>query len=51
VEGRPVVYFFDVDAFYIDWTRVLSSITGNPLVLIRGSSGFTAQAIDSLAGI
>ena len=31
VGGRPVVYFFDVDAFYVDWARVLSSVTGNPL--------------------
>jgi len=46
VNGRPVVYFFDVDAFYVDWTRVLSSITGDPLVLIRGSSGFTKTTAD-----
>jgi hypothetical protein len=46
VEGRPVVYFFDVDAFYIDWARVLSSVTGNPLVLIRGASGFTRNTAD-----
>lgn len=46
VNGRPVVYFFDVDAFYIDWPRVLSSIPGNPLVLIRGTSGFTRTTAD-----
>lgn len=46
VNGRPLVYFFDVDAFYIDWARVLSSVTGNPLVLIRGSSGFTKTTAD-----
>jgi len=41
VNGRPVVYFFDVDAFYIDWPRVLASVPGNPLVLLRGTNGFT----------
>jgi hypothetical protein len=41
VDDRPVVYFFDVDAFYIDWPRVLSSVPGNPLVLVRGTGGFT----------
>jgi hypothetical protein len=46
VNGRPVVYFFDVDAFYIDWNRVLASITGNPLVLIRGANGFTRTTAD-----
>jgi PKD repeat protein len=46
VGGRPVVYFFDVDAFYVDWARVLSSVTGNPLVLIRGNNGFTTSTAD-----
>jgi hypothetical protein len=46
VNGRPVVYFFDVDAFYIDWPRVLSSVPGNPLVLLRGTSGFTETTSD-----
>jgi hypothetical protein len=46
VNGRPVVYFFDVDAFYIDWPRVLSSVPGNPLVLLRGINGFTRSTSD-----
>lgn len=46
VNGRPVVYFFDVDAFYIDWPRVLSSVPGNPLVLLRGTNGFTRSTSD-----
>jgi hypothetical protein len=46
VNNRPVVYFFDVDAYYIDWSRVLSSVPGNPLVLIRGTSGFTRATAD-----
>lgn len=46
MNGRPVVYFFDVEAFYIDWTRVLSSVPGNPIVLIRGNSGFTTSTAD-----
>lgn len=46
VNGRPVVYFFDVDAFYIDWPRALASVPGNPLVLIRGTNGFTKTTSD-----
>jgi hypothetical protein len=46
VDGRPVVYFFDVDAFYIDWPQVLSSVPGNPLVLIRGIGAFTRTTAD-----
>jgi PKD domain len=39
--GRPVVFFFGVDAFYIDWSRVVSSIPGNPLLIFQGNSAFT----------
>ncbi|MGE5109290.1 MAG: PKD domain-containing protein [Acidobacteriaceae bacterium] len=46
VNGRPVVYFFGVDAFYIDWPRVLSSVSGNPVVLIRGTTGFARTTAD-----
>ena len=44
--GRPVVFFFSVDAFYIDWNRVLSSVPGNPLVILRGTNGFTTPTAD-----
>jgi hypothetical protein len=30
-----------VDAFYIDWSRVVSSIPGSPLLIFQGNSGFT----------
>ena len=46
VNDRPLVYFFDVDAYYIDWPRVLSSVPGNPLVLLRGTNGFTKGTAD-----
>ncbi len=46
VNNRPAVYFFDVDAYYIDWPRVLSSVPGSPLVLIRGTNGFTRTTAD-----
>ena len=46
VNGRPVVYFFDVIDFYIDWPRVLASVPGNPLILQRGASAFSQSASD-----
>jgi hypothetical protein len=46
VNGRPVVYFFDVDTYYIDWPRVLSSVPNNPIILIRGTNGFTRSTAD-----
>ena len=43
VNGRPVVYFFGVNAYYIAWPQVLAAVPGNPLVMLEGSSGFTTS--------
>ena len=37
MNGRPVIFFFGVDAYYIDWSRVISSIPGNPLLIFQGA--------------
>lgn len=41
VNGRPVIFFFGVDAYYIDWSRVLASVANNPLFVFRGIDGLT----------
>src|SRR4051812_18890780 len=41
VNGRPLVFFFGVEAYTIDWTRVRSGVPGNPLFIFRNSSSFT----------
>jgi PKD domain len=46
VNGRPVVFLFDVDQFYIDWTRARASIPGNPLLIARGTNGLTSASDD-----
>lgn len=46
VNGRPVVFFFGVDAYYIDWSRVISSIPGNPLLVFEGTDGLTRKLSD-----
>ena len=46
IDGRPVVFFFDVDAYYIDWNRVIASVPGNPLLLSRGVTGLTSNFSD-----
>jgi hypothetical protein len=46
VNGRPVVFMFGVDAFYIDWNRVTSSVPGNPLFVLRGVNGLTRSGSD-----
>lgn len=46
VNGRPVVFFFFVDGYYIDWNRVVSSMQGNPLLIFQGPDGFTRKLSD-----
>ncbi len=41
VNGRPLVFFFDVDQFAINWDLVVASVPGNPLFIYRNSGGFT----------
>jgi PKD repeat protein len=39
--GRPVVFFFGVEAYSIDWARVIASVPGNPLFIQRNSGAFS----------
>lgn len=41
VGSRPVVFFFGVDAYTIDWIRVRNYAQGNPMFIFRNSGGFT----------
>jgi hypothetical protein len=42
--GRPVVFFFGVEAYSIDWTRVTASVPGKPVFIQRNSSAFSNAA-------
>jgi hypothetical protein len=39
--GHPLVYFFGVDKYAIDWNAVRQSVPGNPYFIFQGTSGFT----------
>jgi|tagenome__1003787_1003787.scaffolds.fasta_scaffold20971193_4 Bacterial Ig domain len=41
VGTRPVVFFFGVDAYALDWARVRNGVPGNPIFVFRNNSGFT----------
>ncbi len=43
VSGRPVVFFFDVDNYPINWSTVESQVPGNPIFIFRNAGGFTHQ--------
>lgn len=40
INGRPVVFDFGLEAWPIDWTRVVSSVQGNPMFIFRNPNGF-----------
>jgi hypothetical protein len=40
IGGRPVVFFFGVDTWYVDWDALRAAVPGNPIFLFRGASGF-----------
>ena len=44
--GRPVIYFFGVDGYYIDWSQVRSTVANNPILLFRGTDGLTRPISD-----
>src|SRR5262249_54271455 len=39
LDGRPVIFFFGVNQFFIDWQRVLASLPSGELLLFRGPEG------------
>lgn len=39
--GNPVVFFFAVTEYTIDWTRVRANVQGNPIFIFQNSGGFT----------
>jgi PKD repeat protein len=50
--GHPLVYFFGVDKYTIDWNLFRQSVPGNPYFIFQGSSGFAhAQSNGSFSWI
>jgi PKD repeat protein len=41
INGQPVVMEFALEKYTIDWTRVRSSIRGNPMIIFRNPNGWT----------
>ena len=46
VNSRPVVFFFGVGAYYVDWDDVRAKVAGNPLFVFENSGAFTAPNSD-----
>lgn len=46
MNGRPLVFFFGVEAYVIDWNRVRNSVLGNPILVQRNGGAFTATQMN-----
>jgi PKD repeat protein len=46
VNGRPVIFFFGVDGYYIDWNEVRANVANNPLLVFRGVDGLKRPISD-----
>ena len=44
--GRPVVFFFGLNAANVDWHQVKSRVAGNPLFVFRNAGAFSHEASD-----
>ena len=45
-DGRPVVFFFGLEAHEIDWDRVRSHLDGNPILIFRNAGAFRGGESD-----
>jgi hypothetical protein len=45
-DGRPVIFFFDVNLDPIDWTRVRHFVKGEPLFVFRNAHAFSQPESD-----
>ncbi len=41
VNNQPVVFFFGLEAYLVDWAKVRTQVTGNPLFIFRNPSAMT----------
>jgi len=45
-DGRPVVFFFGLEAHKIEWDRVRSHLDGNPILIFRNAGAFRGGESD-----
>jgi PKD repeat protein len=47
VSGRPLLYLFGVESYYINWSKVRSSVAGNPMFMVRNQGAFSNTNADA----
>jgi len=46
LNGRPLIYVFGVEAYYVDWSKVRSGVAGDPIFMIRNRTAFSDPNAD-----
>lgn len=50
IGGRPVIAFFGLEKYSLDWNAIRAGVPGNPLFIFRNAGGFTATQSDGSFG-
>ncbi len=50
LNGRPLVFFFGVEYYAVDWNRVRTNVLGNPLLVQRNAGAYTASQMNGAYG-
>jgi len=50
VDGRPVIFFFGLEKYTLDWARVRQAIGAQPMFIFRNSGGFSAEQTSGAFG-
>jgi PKD repeat protein len=46
INGRPVIFFFGLEKYTLDWNAIRAGVPGNPLFIFRNAGGFTKTQTD-----
>ncbi len=46
INGRPVIFFFGLEKYTLDWNTIRAGVPGNPLFIFRNAGGFTKTQSD-----
>jgi PKD repeat protein len=46
IGGRPVIHFFGVESYYVDWNKVRASIASDPVFIMRNRAAFSDPTTD-----
>ena len=46
ISGRPVIFFFGLEKYTLDWNAIRAGVPGNPMFILRNAGAFTKTQSD-----